>query len=63
MPTSISPKHSAEEFLEHWDLDDKIEVFLARVEGWQLEVIGEMEEKDVSNREVAIITYLLVSLK
>ena len=59
MPTAISPKHTAEEFAEGWALDDKIEVFIARVEGWQLDVVGEMEEKDISNREVAILILLI----
>lgn len=58
MPTSISPRHTAEEFLDHWELDDKIEVFIARVEGWQLEVASEMEEKNITNREVAILILL-----
>jgi len=59
MPIAISPKHTAEEFAEGWDLDDKVEVFIARVRGWQLDVIREMEEKEISNREVAILVLLI----
>jgi hypothetical protein len=33
MAISISPHHTAEQFQDHWTLDDKIEVFIDRVEG------------------------------
>lgn len=58
MPTAISPNHTAEEFQGHWTLDDKIEVFIARVEGWQIDVALEIERKKILNREVAILMIL-----
>ncbi|MFA9406905.1 MAG: hypothetical protein ACERKX_13930 [Anaerolineales bacterium] len=59
MPTFISPIHTAEEFQDHWNLDDKIEIFIARVEGWQLDVALELLQKDVSNCDVAVLMILL----
>jgi hypothetical protein len=46
----ISPKHKYEDFKHGWTLNDKIEVFIARVEGWQLGVAKEMIDKGISNR-------------
>mgnify|MGYP001236458204 CR=1 FL=1 len=34
----VSPRHIASGHLDEWSLDDKIEVFIARVDGWHLEV-------------------------
>jgi hypothetical protein len=59
MSIFISPKHTADEFKGDWTIDNKIEVFIARVEGWQLGVAREMIEKNISNREVALLNLLM----
>jgi hypothetical protein len=56
----ISPKHKYEDFRHGWTLNDKIEVFIARVEGWQLGVAKEMIEKGISNRAYALL-YIVIS--
>jgi hypothetical protein len=55
MPVALSPRHTDLDFKDGWTIDDKIEVFLARVEGWQLRVALEMIQRDISNREIALL--------
>ena len=54
----ISPRHTADQFRDGWTLDDKLEVFIARVEGWQLGVARRMIEKDIEGRELALLLIL-----
>jgi hypothetical protein len=55
----ISPKHKYEDFKHGWTLNDKIEVFIARVEGWQLGVAKEMIDKGISNRAFALLHIIM----
>jgi hypothetical protein len=58
MAIAISPIHTDENFPNGLTLDDKIEVFIARVAGWQLGVALEMIEKDVSHRGFAVLNII-----
>ena len=55
---SLSPRHTSEDFKGGWTLDDKIEVFIARIEGWQLGVAQEMVDKKIAHRELALLHIL-----
>jgi len=54
----LSPRHTVEQFSEGWTTDDKIDVFIARVEGWQLGVARQMIEKDLKGRDIAVLHIL-----
>jgi hypothetical protein len=56
MPISISPKHSIEDFPSGLTLDDKIEVFIAREEGWRIGPAVDMVSKAISHREFALLS-------
>jgi hypothetical protein len=56
MPLSISPKHNIEDFPSGLTLDDKIEVFIARVEGWLIGPAIEMISKGVTHRAFALLS-------
>jgi len=56
MPFAISPKHNAEDFPSGLSLDDKIEVFIARVEGWLLGPAEEMISKGLTHRAFALLS-------
>jgi hypothetical protein len=56
---AISPKHTTEDFKNGWNLDDKIDVFIARVEGWQLGVANIMVEKKIPHRKFAILMIII----
>jgi|SRR3990170_562984 len=56
MPFSISPKHNIEDFPSGLMLDDKIEVFIARVEGWLIGPTMEMISKGISYRAFALLS-------
>ena len=58
MPFAISPRHSSDDFHGTLTLDSKVEVFIARVEGWQLGVAKEMIQKKVPNRAFALLHML-----
>src|SRR5437867_2783711 len=45
MPLAISPHHFQEDFPNGLSLDQKIEVFVERVRGWQLQPALEMADK------------------
>jgi hypothetical protein len=53
MTYSISPIHTTDDFKGHWTLADKIEVFVARVEGWHLGVAKEIIKRDIPSRDLA----------
>lgn len=55
MPFAISPKHNQEDFPDGLELDDKIEVFIARVEGWQLGPALEMIKIGIGYRAFALL--------
>jgi hypothetical protein len=52
---AISPRHTTDDFRNGWTLDSKIEVFVARVEGWQLGVAREVIDKGISHRGFALL--------
>ena len=54
----LSPRHTVEQFSAGWTTDDKIDVFIARVEGWQLGVARQMIEKDLKGRDLAVLHIL-----
>ena len=56
MSFAISPKHNVEDFPSGLTLDDKIEVFIARVEGWLIGPALEMISKGVSHRAFALLS-------
>ena len=56
---AISPKHTTEDFKNGWNLDDKIDVFIARVEGWQLGVANTLVEKNIPHRKFAILMIII----
>jgi hypothetical protein len=55
MPVALSPRHTDQDFKDHWTIDDKVEVFIARIEGWQLGVALAMIEKHIPDRDVALL--------
>jgi hypothetical protein len=55
MVFAVSPRHTSADFKGRWTLDDKIEVFIARVEGWQLGVANEIIKKDIVDRDFALL--------
>jgi hypothetical protein len=55
MPIRISPRHTADEFSQHWTLDDKIEVFVDRIQGWHLGVAKEIIQRDIPDRDLALL--------
>jgi hypothetical protein len=56
MSLSISPKHNSEDFHSGPTLDDKIEVFIARVEGWLIGPAMEMIAKGITHRAFALLS-------
>jgi hypothetical protein len=52
---SISPKHTTLDFPDGWTLEDKIEVFSARIEGWQIGIAKEIVKKGIPNRGFALL--------
>ncbi len=55
MPFAISPRHNQADFPDGLELDDKIEVFIARVEGWQLGPAIEMIKMGIGYRAFALL--------
>lgn len=53
MPFAISPIHNADDFKGALSLDEKIEVFVARVRGWQIQPALDMREMDIPHRGFA----------
>ena len=56
---AISPKHTTLDFADHWALEDKIEVFIARIEGWQIGVAKEIIQKGITHRGFALLHIIL----
>jgi hypothetical protein len=52
---AISPKHYADDFPNGLRLDDKIGVFIERVEGWHLGVANAMVETQARDRGFALL--------
>src|SRR5688572_12629209 len=55
---TLSPRHTSQDFKDGWTLDDKIEVFIARIEGWQLGVAEEIVNKKIKGRGLALLHIL-----
>jgi hypothetical protein len=53
MPSAISPHHFAEEFNRPLNLDEKIEIFIDRVQGWQIDPARAMAGKAIPHRGFA----------
>ena len=53
MPFAISPEHMSGDFGEELTFDDRIDIFVARVKGWQIQPALEMRERDIPNRGFA----------
>ncbi len=62
MKFAISPIHTSDDFPEPLTLDQKIEVFIARVRGWQIQPAIDMRERNIPHRGFAqlavVISYL-----
>jgi hypothetical protein len=59
MPWAISPIHTTDSFKWPLSLDQKIEIFIARVKGWQIQPAIDMKEKNIPHRhfaQLAIVT-------
>ncbi len=52
---AISPKHTTLDFPNGLNLDNKIEIFEARIEGWQFGIAKEMIEMKIHHRGFAIL--------
>ena len=61
MKYSISPLHTTDRFTERFSLDDKIDVFVARIEGWQLGVAQALIENKVQHRGFALL-HIVISM-
>lgn len=59
MPIAISPKHFDTDFPNGLNLDDKIELFVERLEGWQLGVAHEVIQKQVSHQGFAVLSIVV----
>ena len=55
MTYHISPRYTVDDFIEHWTLEDKIEVFIDRIEGWYLGVANEIIKRDIPGRDLALL--------
>jgi len=53
MSFAISPKHTAEQFDHPLNLDEKIEIFIARVQGWQIQPALDMQSHSIPHRGFA----------
>jgi hypothetical protein len=59
MKFAISPIHTTDDFPAGFSLEGKIDVFSARIEGWQLGIALALEEKQIPHRGFAILHILL----
>ena len=55
MANNISPNHTDEEYSNPWTIEDKIEIFRDRVQGWQLGVAKAMIEKSIPHHQIAVL--------
>ena len=53
MRFAISPDHKAEDFEGELTLDQKIEIFISRVKGWQIKPAFDMKESKIKHRGFA----------
>jgi len=53
MSFAISPKHTSEQFDHPPNLDEKIEIFIARVQGWQIQPALDMQSHSIAHRGFA----------
>jgi hypothetical protein len=51
----ISPKHTTLDFPNDLTLNDKIEIFVARIEGWQIGIAKEIISRKIPDRGFAIL--------
>ena len=51
----LSPNHFADQFKNGWTFSDKVDVFEARIQGWQLDVAWNLAKLDIQNNQIAII--------
>jgi hypothetical protein len=59
MVTRISPHHLADEYSGHWNDDDKIEVFLDRIMGWQLRPAHNILGAKIPDCEIAVLSIIV----
>jgi len=52
---AISPKHTTLDFPDGWTLENKIDVFAARIEGWQIGIAKEIISKEIPHRGFALL--------
>lgn len=52
---AISPKHTTRDFPDGWTIDNKIDVFEARIEGWQIGIAKEIIIKEIPHRGFALL--------
>ena len=52
---AISPKHTTLDFPDELTLENKIDVFTARIEGWQLGIAKEIISKEIPHRGFALL--------
>lgn len=53
MSFAISPIHTLEQFDHLPNLNEKIEIFIARVQGWQIQPALDMQSRSIANRGFA----------
>jgi hypothetical protein len=51
----LSPKHFADQFKDGWTFSDKVDVFEARIQGWQLDIAWDLARRAVKKNQLAII--------
>lgn len=56
MPFAISPHHNLDDFPDGLKLEDKVEVFIDRIEGWMLGPAKEMITKGLGYRGFALLS-------
>ncbi len=60
MPLAVSPHHNLDEFPKGYEsIDQKIEVFIDRVEYWQLGVAKSIIDKDIRYRGFALLSLVM----
>lgn len=52
---TLSPKHTTLDFQNGWTLENKIDVFTARIEGWQIGIAKEIIKKEIPHRGFALL--------
>ena len=51
----LSPKHFADQFEGEWKFSDKVDVFEARIQGWQLDIAWDLAKRDMQKNQLAVI--------